>query len=108
MDDLPNRWTFLLGGCGYSAVLAFFTTGVLLLPQHTRSRVFAALFIGFGFCILVPVAILAILHFRLPLSILHQTTPPLLWVTGSFLAAMFAFACYGWYHRLTHAATKVA
>jgi hypothetical protein len=107
MDDLPNRWTFLLGGFGYSAVLAFCVTGLLLLPQHPRTRVFTALFIAVGFSILVPVVILAILHFRL-LSIIHQTTPPLLWVTGSFLAAMFAFACYGWYHRLTHAATNVA
>jgi hypothetical protein len=108
MNDLPNRWTFLLGGFGYSAFLTVFVTGLMLLPLHARTRAFTALFIGFAFSTLVPVVILAILHFRLPFSIIHHSLPPLLWVSGGFIAVMFAFACYGWYYRLTHDATNVA
>ncbi|MDB6173693.1 MAG: hypothetical protein JWL59_3004 [Chthoniobacteraceae bacterium] len=108
IHDLPNRWTFFFGGFGYSAFLAFFVTGLLLLPQQTRTRIFTALFIGVGFSVIIPIIILAILSFGLPFSIIRQLMPPLLWGTGTLLATMFTFACYGWYHRLTHAATNVA
>lgn len=108
MEDLPNRWTFLIGGFGYSALLSVFVTGLMLLPLHTRTRAFTVLFIGVGFGVLVPVGILAVLHFRLPLSIIHHSTPPLLWASCTFIAVIFAFACYGWYYRLTHDATNVA
>lgn len=105
-NDLPSRWTFFCGGLGYSALLSVFATGFTLLPLRARTRAFIALFIGFGFSVLVPVVFLfVILHFRFPfsisLSILDVSIPPLLWVSWTFIAVMFAFACYGWYYRLT-------
>ena len=107
MNDRPNRWAFLFGGFGYSTFLSVFVTGLMLLPLHMRTRAFTTLFIGSGFGVFVPVVILVILHFRLPLSIIHHSTLPLLWASWAFIAVMFTFASFGWYHRLTHDATKV-
>ena len=108
IDEFPSRWTFLLGGIGYSAFLSFMVTGILLLPQHRRSRVFTALHVAKALAALVPIALLAALHFRLPLSFIRYGTQPLLWGAWAFGAAMLAFACYGWYHRLNHDAPNVA
>lgn len=108
VDDLPSRWTFLFVGIGYSAFLSFLVTGILLLPQPWRSRAFTALLVAGALAPLVPGSILAIIHFRLPLSFIHYVTQPLLWGLYVFIAAMVAFACYGWYHRLTHDAPNVA
>jgi hypothetical protein len=101
-NDLPSRWKALFGGFAYSAFTSVFVTGLMLLPSRARTRAFTALFIGFGFSVLVPVIFLTILHFRLPLSIIHRSTPPLLWASSTFISVMFAFACYGWYYRLAH------
>jgi hypothetical protein len=111
MDDLPSRWTrwtFLLAGFAYSAFLAFLVTGLLLLPQRRRSQVFTALQIFGAFAALISWAVFAVLYFRLPLSIVRYCTQPFLWASCPFIPAMLGFACYGWYHRLTHDASTVA
>ena len=100
VNDLP-QWTFLLGGFAYSAFLAFFVTGYLLLPK----RVFTTFSIGGAVGTLLPFALLAALHFDPPLPIIEETIRLLLWALWTFLVVMFALACYSWYRRfapMTH------
>ncbi|HZJ13929.1 MAG TPA: hypothetical protein VFD27_02720 [Chthoniobacteraceae bacterium] len=102
MNGLP-RWTFLLGGFGYSAFLAFFVTGIFLLPQLAQTCVHAALFIG---AFILGAMMLAAFHLGFPLTIFDGNTRPLLWALGTFLVGLFAFACYGWFHRFIHGTPK--
>ena len=97
VNDLP-RWVFLFGGFGYSAFLAFFVTGILLLPK--------SVFMGFSITgvvgTLLPFAMLTALHFDLPFPIIIATIQFTVWTLCTFLVVMFALACYGWYRRFVH------
>jgi hypothetical protein len=108
MDDLPNRWTFLFAGFGFSAFLAIFVTGLLLLPRRTRHRVSIALIIGAAFHVLLTGTVAVALIFHLSLSFIPLISQPVNWGSCAFIAVMLAFACYGWHYRLTHDAAIAA
>ena len=87
MDHLPSRWTFLLVGIGYSAFLSFLVTGIFLLPDRQRSRVFVAMLIAGVVAALVSAALLVVFQFRLSPSIIRYTAQPVLCVSSAFIAA---------------------
>ncbi|MDR3403198.1 MAG: hypothetical protein P4L99_11940 [Chthoniobacter sp.] len=104
MDGLSSRWTFLFVGFAYSAFLAFVGTGGALLPRPLRSRaLIAAMCLGPGWGLLASGIMLAMIHFRLPFSLIGRSIHVGLWVSGLSIAVLSFLACYGWYRRLTQA-----
>ncbi|MEO7101556.1 MAG: hypothetical protein ABI162_19560 [Luteolibacter sp.] len=100
-----NRWLFLFGGIGYSALLAFLGVGFAIMPKWLRVRTMIGLFAINGLGIVFLTAVCVIAKSDPPsLSILDWLLPPAMWIGYAVGVLVFGLACYGWYHRFRHPA----
>jgi hypothetical protein len=100
MDDIPNRWHFLLAGLGCSAVLAFFAIGFCLLPARIRARTLIGFFLLMAVPFAVMLAILFAIRSQLPFSSFDNLIPVALWTSIAGGVFFLSLASYGWYLRL--------
>ena len=106
--DSQIRWLFFFWGLAYSAIIAFLTTGLALLPRPMVRRIVIASLTVQVFAVILMAAMFYIAHFYLPFSLIMNLVGLIPWVVCPSGAAMIGFACYGWYLHLTHDATKAA
>jgi len=99
VEESISRWTFLLGGIGYSAVLVLASVGISILPIPIRRRVFLAVMICMASGFIGMIGILGIVSFGLSLTILDVLLPILSWISYLGLAMVVMFAIYGWWHH---------
>jgi hypothetical protein len=104
IDTVPSRWLFLFAGLGYCAALSFFALGICLLPDRISSRAL----VGFVACPFLT----ALIKLAIFLSARSGHVGALDWIfpvafcaLGIMGGLLLALAFYGWYHRLTSAAS---
>lgn len=96
-----SRMSFFLCGLGYSAVLAFLSIGLSVLPFPWRRRVFIGMMMIPIFGVLVGLSIMATAYFGYPLAILGVVLPPLMWFLGFVIVGIVVLASFGWYWRIS-------
>ena len=88
VEEAVGSMKFLLFGIGYSAALAFLSSGLLFLPFTWRRPVFIGMMMIPVFGILVGLSIISIAYFGYPLAILGGVLHPLMWLMGFAIAVV--------------------
>ncbi|HBN76659.1 MAG TPA: hypothetical protein DD473_12745 [Planctomycetaceae bacterium] len=107
VNEVENRWLFLLGYLGYAAVLSFVSIGMILLPDGFRQKTYRYLPV-LPIVVLLPLlAISFCLWFESELILeLMNYLKYVVYLNGLGLGIIFLIACYGWYSRLSNKISK--